>query len=721
MKFATKLTLLFSGLFLILCFITTHIVTSSSTGILERTIQTQMERRTAEKMDRIDKYLFERNLDTKMMATDSILKSKNPSPRLITARLKELSKNSDSYISLSFFDMYRKRIVDTLGLNEGKIHALSEYWPAIESGKDNAFDMYYSDSLQLPVFHFAKVVKNDAGVRMGVLVARVSTEWLDEIVKLTAMPEIKVEIVNRDGLVIYSSSDRDGILKKSSIYWESIKAEIERGGMNKTYRLRLPGMGGEEEIVVYGQGKGYRDYTGNGWTLIAHVPGKVVFAPAIELRNRLIIIMSVIGGFGLLVILLFARTVSNPLMKLSAAAGEIGRGNLDVKVAVDSNDEVALLATNLNEMAENLSTSRKAMEKAKEEAEEATRLKDKFITLLSHDLKTPLVGMLGMMQLLQKQPEIRPESQHLIDLAVQGDKRMIRMIDQLLDVNRIRAGKLMLKCRFCDGADIIRQAVATVEDMAAEKGITIRNMVPDKTMVIADPVFLQQVFCNLLTNAVKFSGQGKTVAIKFFPGENTTFAVEDNGVGIAPDLIKSIFSYHDKTSTRGTQGETGTGFGLPLSADIMEALNGRLKAESRPEGGTSFLVILPNPTPKLIIMENSPGSCDALKVLLEKEGFTVTVNSHALKILEMLEGERFDFLLVQLSGEKETGAELLRLVGHDEKLKGMSLLAIGDRGCYGKNGNDNDLNAITDCGTESATVIEKIYSVLMGEGAAQKG
>lgn len=358
---------------------------------------------------------------------------------------------------------------------------------------------------------------------------------------------------------------------------------------------------------------------------------------------------------------------------------------------------------------------------AKEEAEEATKLKDKFITLLSHDLKTPLIGMLGMTQLLQKQPEMRSESQHLLDLAVQSNKRMIRMIDQLLDVNRIRAGKLQLKCRYCDGADIVREAVGSVGGMAAEKGISIRNRVPDKVMVIADPIFLQQVFCNLLTNAIKFSGSGKTVTIGFSPGEKMVFTVEDNGVGIAPGLMKNLFSYHDKTSTRGTHGEIGTGFGLPLSADIMEALNGRLKAEPRPEGGTSFSVILPNPAPRLVIMENSPGSCDALKDLLEDRGFTVTTSTHALKILEMLKGERFDFLLVQLSASKETGAELLRLVAQDQLLRGMSLLAIGDSVCYSKTGDNGDFNAIINCGAEAETVIERIHSELMGNCPEQKG
>ena len=352
------------------------------------------------------------------------------------------------------------------------------------------------------------------------------------------------------------------------------------------------------------------------------------------------------------------------------------------------------------------------MKAAKDEAEEANRLKDKFIMLVSHDLKTPLIGTLGLMQLLQKQPETSPENKRMFDLAVQSNKRMIRMIDQLLDINRIRSGKLQLNCHFCDGAAIVRQAVATVEDMAAQKGITLQNLVSEKALVIADPVFLEQVFCNLLTNAIKFSGKGKTVTIRPISGDNVVFAVEDSGVGIAPDIMKNIFSYHEKTSTRGTQGETGTGFGLPLSIDIMEALNGKLKVQSRPEGGTSFHVILQKPSPKLIIMEDSPGSCDALKGLLEERGFTVVASPHALKILEMLEEKRFDFLLVQLSAAKDTGAELLRLVGRDEKLRGMSLLAIGDGKCYRKNGGDEP-DTVIDCGEDASKVIATIYSMLM--------
>ncbi len=111
----------------------------------------------------------------------------------------------------------------------------------------------------------------------------------------------------------------------------------------------------------------------------------------------------------------------------------------------------------------------------------------------------------------------------------------------------------------------------------------------------ADPAFLQQVFYNLLTNAIKFSGQGNTVTIRFSKNDYMVFSVDDNGIGIPADSLKKIFSYQEKMSTRGTQGEPGTGFGLPLSADIMTALNGSLKAESRPEGGTTFSAILPNP------------------------------------------------------------------------------------------------------------------------------
>ncbi len=393
MKFATKLTLLFSGLFLILCAFITQIATSSSGEILESTIENQMQARAAGKMDKIDKVLFERLADMKMLANDPLLKSKTPSPKLIEERFETLFKNNDSYTSLSYFDMSRKRIVDTSRRDVGKIHSRSEYWPEIESGKDSVIDIYYSESLNAPTFHVATVVKNSAGARVGVLVARMSIDWLTEIIKPPTLIQpfdkilderglMGVDMVNRTGLVIYSNHDTGNILERPSAYWKYVKDDVGRGIMNKGYRLRLSGMG--EEIVTFGHEKGYRNYMGNGWTIIVHVPSEVVFAPVAALRNRLIIHMAAMGGFSILVILVFARSISKPLMKLSAAAKEIGRGNLDVKVWVDSKDEVAALAKDMNRMAKNISDSHHALRRSEESHRKLFENAGDFI--YSHDL-----------------------------------------------------------------------------------------------------------------------------------------------------------------------------------------------------------------------------------------------------------------------------------------------------------------------------------------------
>lgn len=391
MKFATKLTLLFSGLFLALCAFITHTVTSSSSAAFEKFVTNQMESRALEGMDKIDKVFFERLADMEMMASEPLFKSKNLSPKLVTERLEDLWREGDSYISLSFFDASRKRIADTLGQDIGEIHSPSKYWPGIESGRGSVIGMYYSESLSVPVFHVAVAVKDGAGGHSGVVVGRMTIDWLNEIMKpvLLIQPFDKamdgegsmlVDLVDKNGLIIYSNHGQERILKKISNYWEYIKPDVARGVMNKAYRLRLPGA--EEEIVTFGREKGYRKFKGNEWTLIIHVPSKAVFAPVTGLRNRLMLSMAAIGGVSILVILLFARTVSRPLKRLSDAVNQIGRGNLDVKVWVDSKDELWALTKNINAMAKSLSSSREALEKAKAGTEEAHKLMEQLFLLL---------------------------------------------------------------------------------------------------------------------------------------------------------------------------------------------------------------------------------------------------------------------------------------------------------------------------------------------------
>jgi PAS domain S-box-containing protein len=382
-----------------------------------------------------------------------------------------------------------------------------------------------------------------------------------------------------------------------------------------------------------------------------------------------------------------------------------------VKDASGDISSVAIIAFDNTDMI----LARNDLHKAKIEAENATKLKDKFVMLVSHDLKNPVVGILSMLQLMQKYPGSIVENKPFIDVAVDSCQKMLHMIEELLDISRIREGKLRLPLRFNDGAEIVRRAVALVTDLADRKWIAIHNRIPNGTYVFADPVFLQQVFYNLLTNAVKFSREGGTVTITQSVGENLIFTVEDRGIGIRPEIKQRIFDYNEKTSLPGTAGETGAGFGLPLSNDIIKAHNGSLEVETAPEGGTQFHIILPVPNPKLMILETCEGLKGSLKESLREKGFSLTIYSHPESMMESLKrGEECDLLLIQLSDEYGICADLIGKVGKVEQMKRLPVLTIGYCSCM-----DAWVNGIRfeeDSAPEN--VIEGIYSALLASTRA---
>ena len=255
---------------------------------------------------------------------------------------------------------------------------------------------------------------------------------------------------------------------------------------------------------------------------------------------------------------------------------------------------------------------------AKEMAENATKLKDKFVSLVSHDLKNPINGMIGFLQLLSNEIDsvISEKGRNMIALTKKNLYKMNDLINELLNISRLKTGRIKPRLKFIDAFRLIRKTMHQLESMADEKGITIINNVPGNSRLYADPALLNEVIQNLLTNAIKFCHAGCTVTFFIPDGEKCTIAVADTGVGIEAERLEKIFHYEEQTSTVGTGGETGTGLGLPLSMDIIKAHNGKMAVESIVNEGTTFFVHLPYMKPKILLMETNQTACDNIKDIL---------------------------------------------------------------------------------------------------------
>jgi len=232
------------------------------------------------------------------------------------------------------------------------------------------------------------------------------------------------------------------------------------------------------------------------------------------------------------------------------------------------------------------------------ELEEAGRLKDEFIATVSHELRTPLNAMLGWAELLRERRLESPAAQDRAYAAIANNaRRQAQLIEDLLDMSRIVAGKVRLEPRLTDPAPVIQAAIEAVLPSAEAKAITIDVAVPSgRFMVLADPARLQQIAWNLLSNAVKFTPSGGRVWVTLGPQEGEVeVLVRDNGVGIRREFLPYVFDRFRQGDGDTTRSQGGLGLGLSIVRHLAEAQGGRVYASSAGEGlGATFAVLLPH-------------------------------------------------------------------------------------------------------------------------------
>ncbi len=285
--------------------------------------------------------------------------------------------------------------------------------------------------------------------------------------------------------------------------------------------------------------------------------------------------------------------------------GKIVWGDLSVSSVRLENGTLRYVVAIIQDMTERKQAEQSLLV-AKEKAEEATRLKDKFVSLVSHDLKTPLTSMIGFLKLVRHDntEPLNEGAKLILDRSIESGKQMISLIDDLLTISRFKTGQLELNKQFFDAKYLGIKMLAHYTHLANQKGIEVENTIPDNSRIYGDKTLLTEAVQNLVTNAIKFCKDGDRITIALADEEPSTICVRDTGPGIQPGLLKHLFDYERKTSTRGTAGETGTGFGLPLVKDIVELHGGELGMDCPPGKGCLFSLKLPHVTPKILLVDD---------------------------------------------------------------------------------------------------------------------
>ncbi len=228
------------------------------------------------------------------------------------------------------------------------------------------------------------------------------------------------------------------------------------------------------------------------------------------------------------------------------------------------------------------------------------RMKDEFISTVSHELRTPLTSIRGALGLLNSGMlgEVGEKASSLLRIALTNSDRLVRLINDILDLERIQSGREPLAFRSVQLADIIKQAIEDLQPMAEQAGVKL-NHDTTRVEITADPDRLLQVITNLLANAVKFSPPNSPVSVMLRPGvTGVIFSVIDQGRGIPTDKLETIFGRFQQVDASDSRQKGGSGLGLAICRTIVLQHSGRIWAERNPVRGSTFRIFLPyHPAP----------------------------------------------------------------------------------------------------------------------------
>lgn len=304
-------------------------------------------------------------------------------------------------------------------------------------------------------------------------------------------------------------------------------------------------------------------------------------------------------NIGILIFILYlVMKIIRPIYALTYATSEIKKGNLDVSIKCKGNDELSILSESFNSMVDSIKNYVKnqnelanELKEANEQLKDKDRLKDEFINIAAHELRTPIQPILGLSEILLRSHKVNgktdTEGEQSLEAIIRNSKRLFRLSQDILDVSKIESHSLDLKKERFNLNDVILNIIEDYINQAEKEGkrdIKLLYEPREDIFVEADRGRLNQVISNLISNAVKFTKEGTIfVNAEKKDKQQVIVSIKDSGIGIDPQIQPRLFTKF------ATKSHTGTGLGLFISKNIIEAHGGRIWAENNSNGkGATF-------------------------------------------------------------------------------------------------------------------------------------
>ncbi len=374
--------------------------------------------------------------------------------------------------------------------------------------------------------------------------------------------------------------------------------------------------GGKNSIVGFSPVQGVTHLStvsaATRWHSFIRQAPEETYAPISALLRAIFLSGGLSIGFLVIIGFVVARRLVEPIHQLQSGAEAIGKGDLDFRLDIQTGDEIEVLAEEFNRMAGRLDESYANLEEkvrdrtmelreTVERLQEMDRLKSEFLSNISHELRTPLTSIIGFSEILldQVSGDLNPSQMGYVRNMFNSGHNLLEIISNLLDLSKIRSGRMQIHPRPCRLDEIIDAVTATVGPLVEKKHLRLERAIEGALPEIsADEGKVRQILLNLLSNAVKFTEQGGTIKIggKVFQYEGQPYvelSVTDTGVGIRQNDLDMIFDEFRQVDASYTRDNPGTGLGLPITKHFVEMHGGKISVKSVMGKGSTFSFSLP--------------------------------------------------------------------------------------------------------------------------------